>query len=360
MMRKINTRKWIKLAVIFAVFTALLVLPQPIQYYTAYGQGYGYDDGAAPATTGGGVEDITTSGGVFTESVTFESEDGDLVLSIPEDTVGLTEDGDPLPSISITKDLTPPATPEDTDFVGMPYDLGPDGASFDPPITITFTYDPAQIPHGVGPQSLGLAYYDQETGEWVPLDPTSISIDPETNTITAEIDHFTLFGVTANTAPAEFTVSGLVFPASSIGIAEKTTISAMVTNIGDVAGTTKVTLKINGAAVASKNVKLAGHEFRKVSFATVQGKSGDYKVEIDGLSGTFTVKAVSVGPVVITSTVPSVMAPAAQYPAPTAPIVPAAPAPVPAPTPWTAIIIVLVVAVIVGSILVWNYGFRTQ
>ncbi|MGB2815209.1 MAG: hypothetical protein WBC75_09025 [Dehalococcoidales bacterium] len=359
MMRKINTKKWIKLAVMIAVFAALLLLPQPIQYYTAYGQGYG-STGLAPGTTGGGLDDITTSGGVFTEAVTFESEDGDLALSIPEDTVGTTEDGDPLPSISITKELSAPAAPEDADFVGMPYDLGPDGASFEPPITITFTYDPAQLPDGVGPQSLGLAYYDQETGEWVPLDPTSISIDPETNTITAEIDHFTLFGVMANTAPAEFTVSGLVFPAASIGIAEKATISAFVTNIGDVAGTTEITLKINGAAVASKNVKVAGHESRKVSFSVVQGKAGDYKVEIDGQSGTYTVKAISVGPVVITSAVPSVTAPAVQYPAPTAPAVPAAPAPVPAPIPWPAIIISLVAAVIVATIIVWNYGFRSE
>ena len=360
-MKRGNPRKWIKLAVMAAVFIALLVLPQPIQYHTAYGQGYGYGStGSAPGTTGGSVENITTSGGVFTEAVTFESEDGDLVLSIPEGTVGTTEDGDPLPSISITKELSPPAAPEDADFVGMPYDLGPDGASFDPPITITFTYDPAQLPDGVGPQSLGLAYYDQETKEWVPLDPKSISIDPETNTITAEIDHFTLFGVMANTAPAEFTISGLVFPSTPVGIAEQATISAMVANIGDVAGTTTVTLKINGVAVASKNVKVAGRESRKVSFSVVQGKPGDYKMEIDGLSGTYTVKAASVGPVVITSTVPSVTAPAVQPSAPTAPVVPAAPAPVPAPTPWAAIIISLVVAVIVGGILVWNYGFRNQ
>ncbi|MGB2876788.1 MAG: hypothetical protein WBB97_02000, partial [Dehalococcoidales bacterium] len=131
-------------------------------------------------------------------------------------------------------------------------------------------------------------------------------------------------------------------------------------NIGDVAGTTEVTLKINGAAVASKNVKVAGHESRKVSFSVVQGTPGDYKVEIDGQSGTYIVKAISVGPVVITSAVPSVTAPAVQYPAPTAPAVPAAPAPVPAPIPWPAIIISLVAAVIVATIIVWNYGFRSE
>jgi hypothetical protein len=345
------------------VFTALLLLPQPVKYYTAYGQGYGYGStGSAPGTTGGSVGDITTSGGVFTEAVTFESEDGDLVISIPEDTVGKTEDGDPLPSISITKKLSFPSAPEDAAFVGMPYDLEPDGASFNPPITITFTYDPTKLPKGVEPKSLGLAYYDEDTKSWVMLDPTSIKIDPETHTITAEIDHFTLFGVMASTVPAEFTISGLALPSTSVGIAEQATISAMVANTGDVSGTTTVTLKINGTAVASKSVKVAGLESKKVSFSVVQGKAGDYKVEIDGLSGTYTVKAAFIGPVVITSPVPSITAPSVQPSAPTAPSVPGtpAPAPVPAPTPWTAIIISLVVAAIVGGILVWNYGFRSE
>jgi len=360
MKRKINIKKWIKLAVMAAVFTALLLLPQPVQYHTAYGQ-YGYGStGSAPGTTGGSVGDIVTSGGVFTEAVTFESEDGDLIISIPEDTVGKTEDGDPLPSISITKKLSFPNAPEDGAFVGMPYDLEPDGATFDPPITITFTYDPNKLPDGVEPKSLGLAYYDEETKSWVMLDPTSIKIDPETNTITAEIDHFTLFGVMASTKPAEFTISGLVFPSTPVGIAEQATISAMVANNGDVSGTTTVTLKINGTAVASKSVKVAGLESKKVSFSVVQGKAGDYKVEIDGLSGTYTVEAAFVGPVLIASPVPSVTAPAAPPSAPTAPSVPAAPAPVPAPTPWTAIIISLVVAAIVGGVLVWNYGFRSE
>ena len=42
-MRKANIKKWIKLGVVFAVFATLLLLPQPVQYYTAYEvYGYGY------------------------------------------------------------------------------------------------------------------------------------------------------------------------------------------------------------------------------------------------------------------------------------------------------------------------------
>ena len=361
-MRKANIKKWVKLGVILAVFATLLLLPQPVQHYTTYVQGYGAGgDNPPPPSSGGSVTGVTTSGGEFTETTTFTSGDGDLILVIPEGTVGETEDGDRLSRISITKVIGPPAPPEDNDFIGLTYDLEPDGATFDPPITITFTYNPNWIPSGLGPENLDLRYYDEDTKTWVPLDPQDIIIDPNTNTISALISHFTYYGVMVHTAPAEFTVSDLSISPAEFEVAEKSTISVDVANIGDVSGTTRVTLKLNGVEVTSTLVTLAGHDSQTVSFTTVQGEPGSYKVDIDGLSGTFTVKPATVKPVVITSTVPSVTAPAVEYPAPTAPALPPAmPAPVPAPTPWLAIIISLVATGIVAIIIVWYYGFRSE
>ena len=357
-MNKSNIVKWAKLAVIAAIFAILLVLPQPIQHYTAHGQGYGYDE-QPPETTGGGTSGATTSGGVFTQAVSFQSADQNLTVDIPKNTVGQTKGGDPLPEVRITAAPNAPAPPQEMGFIGLSYDLEPDGATFDPPITITFTYNENWIPPGLGPENLTVGFYDMDTKQWVMLDAKDITIDPATNTIKAKISHFTYYSAMAHTAPAEFTVSGLVFPQAAIGIAEQATISAMVTNTGDVTGTYKATLKINGVEVASKSVKLAGGEYRKVSFTTVQGKAGSYKIEIDGQTGTFTVKETALRPVVITSTVPSVTAPAVEYPAPTAPAPPAVPAPIPAPSPMLAIILSLVITAIVAGIIVWYFGFRT-
>ncbi len=357
-MERANFKKWVKLAVIVAVFAALLLLPQPAQYHTVYGQGYGYGStGSAPSTASSGVSDIVTSGGVFTKAATIKSDDNKLVLDIPKGTTGKTEDGKPLAELSITKKRSYPALPADTGMVGFPYDLEPDGATFDPAITLKFTYDPNQFPSGVGAKSLTLGYYDEDSKKWVKLEAKDITVDPDTNTITAKISHFTYFGVMANSAPAEFTVSGLTVPAAAIGIAEAGTISVMVANTGDVAGTTTVTLKLNGVAVSSRSVKLAGHESRAVSFTTIQGKSGSYNVDVDGLTGTFTVKAAPVTPIVIKSTVPSISVPSVT-PAPTAPAAPAAPTPTPEATPWLAIILSLVLTAIAGGIIVWYYGFR--
>jgi len=362
-MKKADIKKWVKLAVIVAVFAILLVLPQPVQHHTAFGQGYGYgyDEGEPPPpTTGGGVGGVTTSGGEFTKETIFKSDDENLTLTIPKGTIGQTKAGDPLPEVRITKALTPPAPPQDKGFIGLSYDLEPDGATFEPSITITFTYNPNWIPAGLGPESLTIGYYDTDTKQWVMLDAKDITIDPKTNTISASISHFTYYSVMAHTAPAEFTISDLTVSPSDIEIAEQSTISAVVANAGDVSGKTKVTLKINGVTVASKIVEVAGHDSKTVSFITVQGKAGSYKVDLDGLAGTFTVKPSPVGPVVVPTTVPSVTAPAVEYPAPTAPAPPAVPAPVPAPTPWLAIIVSLVVMAIVGGVIVWYFGFRTQ
>ena len=363
-MKKADIKKWAKLAVILAVFATLLLLPKPSQLQVAYGQGYGYSGavggGLEPTPVEGDVSDSVDADGEFTSSATLTSADGQATLVVPRGTIGLTAEGEPLSSLTISH-VHPPAPPPGTNTIGINFDIQPSGATFDPPAELTFDYNPNWLPPGATPDNLTIAYYN-ESGTppgWVELGASDIVFNPD-GTITANIHHLTVFSILVRINPAAFEISGLVVPTTAINVAEKATISAMLKNTGDLAGTTRVTLKINGVEVSYKNVKLAGDEMRKVSFETVQGKPGSYKVDIDGLSGTFTVKAVPVKPVVITSTVPSVTAPSVEYPAPTAPVPPAVPAPVPAPTPWLAIIISLVATVIVAVIIVWYYGFRTQ
>jgi len=343
-----------------AVFAALLLLPQPGQFHAVYGQyGYGGSSGTTTGTTtGGSVTGVTTPTGEFTDDVTFKSADDSLVLYIPDGTIGLTDDGDPLSRITMTEVYSPPEPPENNDFIGLSYDLGPDGATFDPPITLSFSYNENWIPSGLTLENLTIGYYDMDTKAWVMLGAEDITIDPDTNTITAKISHFTNFSVMVHTAPAELTVSNLTISPAEVGIAEESKISVAVANAGDISGTYEVTLKINGMVASSKSTKVDGHASKTVSFTTVQGKAGTYSVDVNGLSGKFTVKAVTLEPVVIKSTVSSITAPSTA-PAPAAPAVPSAPAPTPAATPWLAIILSLVLTGIVGGVIVWYYGFRT-
>jgi len=66
---------------------------------------------------------------------------------------------------------------------------------------------------------------------------------------------------------------------------------ALVTNTGDITGTYEVTLKIDDVAVATKSVALAGGAIEKVTFATSKVVGGTYSVDLNGLLGTFVVKA---------------------------------------------------------------------
>ncbi|MFC1897609.1 helix-turn-helix domain-containing protein [Chloroflexota bacterium] len=142
------------------------------------------------------VANYVTTDGVFTRDVVAESADDLVSLTIEEGTTGLTAAGNPLRQIRILEiteaDLPPP--PEGGHVIGLTYDFGPDGATFDEPISITFTYDPDDLPEGVNEEDLVVAVWDDDADppQWVELPGV---VDTETNTITATVDHFTAFAV---------------------------------------------------------------------------------------------------------------------------------------------------------------------
>jgi hypothetical protein len=88
---------------------------------------------------------------------------------------------------------TPPAAPAGKILIGIPFDFGPDGATFEPPVTITLNYDLTTLPEGTTADDLVIVYYDTATGTWTEL--TDIVIDPVTGTISGQASHFTLFNV---------------------------------------------------------------------------------------------------------------------------------------------------------------------
>jgi len=114
---------------------------------------------------------------------------------------------------------------------------------------------------------------------------------------------------------AVFTASNLIISPSEVNVGEAITISVLISNAGDAAGSYTVTLKINGVVEATKEVTLSAGISQEVTFTAVKDVAGTYAVDIDGLSGSFTVKE----------------KPAPPPPAP--PPVPTPPAPAPAPPP---------------------------
>ncbi|GAH77993.1 unnamed protein product, partial [marine sediment metagenome] len=169
-----------------------------------------------------------TVNGVFTHRVTIQSADGLAQLTLNKGTQGLTEDRFPLSEISITpmeKPLYDP--PRGAVIIGLFYDIGPDGATFDPPIFVTFNYDESLIPSGVAEEDLVIAMYDEATGQWVALELWIV--DPETNTIAGLIRHFTPFSILAYIRPAAFATSDILVMPTEVNTGETVNIIILVT-----------------------------------------------------------------------------------------------------------------------------------
>ncbi len=245
-----------------------------------------------PVTTD--VSYLVSAEGVFTGSVTIYSADRRMRLLLDAGTLGLTEGGEPLSETSIILVEAPPPPPEDSYVIGKVYDFRPDGAIFDPPITLTFAYDQSLIPEGVAEENLVIAMCDEEVGQWVKLEVCVIN--PETNRITGQVSHFSSFTLLGYTYPATFTASNLLITPTEVDIGETVNIIILVINTGNQSGSCEVRLKINGVVEASQKVTLAAGGTKLVSFSTIKNTAGTYSLEVDGLTGSFAVKEGPVAP----------------------------------------------------------------
>ena len=136
--------------------------------------------------------------GEIVKTIEATSADGNLTITIPKGTIALDKKGKPLGSLEVAVDKSPPDPPTGANIIGLAYDFGPLGATFDPPITFTWSYDPDTLPEGVAEEDLVLAYYDEVAGEWVELDCV---VDTENDTITASVEHFTTFAIIGVVTP---------------------------------------------------------------------------------------------------------------------------------------------------------------
>ena len=102
---------------------------------------------------------------------------------------------------------------------------------------------------------------------------------------------------------AEVEFSNIDISKTFVEPGEETTISADVTNIGDMEGVTTVELLINEIIVDSQEVTLTPDETKTVSFTVSRDEIGTYQVDIGGLKGSFQVTIVPPVPAIIEGTV---------------------------------------------------------
>ena len=280
------------------------------------------------------------------ESLEVTSADGILTVNIPKDTI-TTKNGCRLTGLDIKVNDDPPVPPSDSHIIGLTYDFKPEGAVFNPPISVSFQYDPNTLPLNVAEEDLVVAYHDTDTGYWVEC---SCTWDPENYCITASISHFTNFALIAHEvllSPAVFTVLNIYIQPSEVQVGEEVIVTVPIANIGDVEGTYHLVLKVNGIQSEAKEIRVAAGAIEMENFALSEDQPGTYTVEVDGHEASFIVATLEQAPPqlpLITKPSTQPESPAEQSPTQPTPSLPPAPEP---STNW-----LLIMAISGGVILI--------
>ena len=239
------------------------------------------------------VAETTITAQFFPEEIV--SDDNVLQIVFPVGTIVQDSDGAPLSGIELAVADTPPPPPPEAYIVGLPYELGPHGATFNRQAMLHFSYDPDEIPVGVAEADLDMGYYDDEADQWLVL---TSGVDIAKHTISTRVDHLSTFAVIApipTPLSAAFTTSALNISPLETDIGEAVTVSVLVTNAGELEGSYSVNLAINGVVEETAEITLASGS-QTVTFSTVGDEAGTYSVEVNGLEGSFAVVNSSLSP----------------------------------------------------------------
>ncbi|MDV2481882.1 hypothetical protein F8E02_07640 [Methanoculleus sp. Wushi-C6] len=193
--------------------TASAAPPTPTPSPTGGGGGGGGSHGSSPtsaptsaptpvATVGQASLPLSETGKV-SESVTVQTGDGVGSLTVGEGTLARDENGAPLGEVTVARAEAAglPPNPPGT-AIGFALNCGPAGATFDPPVTLTYTLSEEEWEGIDDPAAtLKVMWYNPGTGEWQEVPAT---VDPATRTVTAQVSHFSIYALTwAAKLPAE-------------------------------------------------------------------------------------------------------------------------------------------------------------
>jgi phosphodiesterase/alkaline phosphatase D-like protein len=264
---------------------------------TSGGGGY---VGGGGTVTGPGVTSLgpyINSQGLFNLSTVIKSEDGLLQISIDKGVIAHTSEDATLTSIKIVPLDNSFAAPADYQLVSLVYEVTPAGATFNPAISLTISYDASKISDNIDIDNLTLAVYNTAKSQW---DIIQSVVNKTDHTVTASIIHFSQYVILGKNTPpptvvptkepAKFAVSSVTSSVATVESGKEVTISATVSNSGGMAGDYQVILKINGTTEAGKTVTLNPGESLTVPFNVVKTTPGKYTVDVNGTSASFTVE----------------------------------------------------------------------
>ncbi len=137
----------------------------------------------------------TNPEGVITQETNLKSNDNLATVQIWQGVLAKDDSGKAVSSVSIASIPTAnvPSVPsgQTVSFEGRAYDLGPNGATFSPAITVSFT-----VPQAQWGREYTIDTFDRATNTWQAL-PSHF--DPKTGIVTAEVTHFCCFALFSKT-----------------------------------------------------------------------------------------------------------------------------------------------------------------
>ncbi len=155
--------------------------------------------------------------GALQSTVKLTSDDGRIALLIDKGTAVMDKDGRPLQAIHIAVEPSPPPLPENAFVTSSVYQLAPRGATFNPQLRLTLSYDTVDLPEGLREDKLYVAYHDGS--EWHQL--LYKKVDTELHSVATHLTGFDL---------ASLAVLGPKKPAPSASPAASETKGAQVGN----------------------------------------------------------------------------------------------------------------------------------
>ena len=181
---------------------------------------------------------------------------------------------------------TPPPVPDYDVTVARIFKFGPEGVQFNPPVPLTFNYKQTLIPDGIDETSLYIAWWDTQTKQWVRLET---HIDADKNTAEADISHFSMYTLMADTRIVKITGTAISITPEEIHEGQQINISATLYNSGNVTGDYDAILKLNGVAQETKKVTVPPSENVTMNFTLDGLDSGTYVITIGDLTKSITV-----------------------------------------------------------------------
>lgn len=266
-----------------AVFTPL---PAPPAAPPSGGGGGGGGGGGTDDKRFTNISGSASMDGILWEEVLAQSVDIKAELLVGEGTAALNRNGYPLFTITVATVGDPPDANPGTARIGEVYDFSPDGSTFSPAALLTLYYDDDMLPEGVSEANLYISLWNEVTETW---DRLECVIDTGANTVSAFISHFSRYTILAGTQPAEFSVSDMAVTPGEVHQGDTITVSATVSNNGDLAGSHTLSLQLDGQEVRTHSISLDGGESRDVSFTLTAGGPGTYALSLESSRRSFTV-----------------------------------------------------------------------